>query len=148
MDSRWLGPAEVLSRQGESSYEIRTGQNTKITAPASFLKKYWPDTQNEECKPMFYHKRTVQIPEVETTQLQVRHILEGKMKNGVRQFLTQRIGDHLTEAIYLKPQEFLGEAGQKLVEFCKENDLQHELGMFNPDLHEIKEEEEEDIYCD
>ena len=79
LDSRWLGPAEVLRRQGENSYEIRTGQNSRIMAPASFLKKYWPDTQNEECKPMYFHKRTVQIPEAEVMEPQVKRLLQRRV---------------------------------------------------------------------
>ena len=147
MDSRWLGPAEVLARNGENSYEIRTGQNTKITAQASYLKKYWPDTQNEECKPMFYHKRTVQIPEEETTQPQVKRILGRRIIDGEHEFLTQKVGETIDDAVYLKPQDFLGEAGQKLVDFCKENDIQDELGIFNPGADAFVESEE-DIFCD
>ena len=74
IDSRWLGPAEVLAREGAHSYKIRTGQNSTIKAHSNFLKKYWPDTHAEICKPMFFHKRTVRLPGEQTTQLQVEEI--------------------------------------------------------------------------
>ena len=54
---------------------------------------------------------------------------------GAYQFLTQKIGDDVTNAEYLNPCDFLGDSAMKVVEFCLENGLDSELGIFNPNLH-------------
>ena len=137
MDTRWVGPCEVLKREGEASYVVRTGQKSQVKAHRTDLKEYWPDTHAEVCKPMFYHKRTVQIPVEESTQLHVKRIIEHKVQgNGAHKFLTQRVGEDVNNAEYLFPQDFLSESGIKFVEYCQEQGLEYELGIFNPNLQE------------
>ena len=137
MDTRWVGPCEVIKREGEDSYVVRTGQNTQIKAHRTDLKEYWPDTCAEVSKPMFFHKRTVQFPPEQITQLQVKRIVEHKEnQDGSYTFLTQKIGEDVAAAEYLYPQDFLDEAGRKFLEYCQEHGLEEKLGIFNPELRD------------
>ena len=143
LDSRWLGPAEVLERQGAHSYNLRTGLNTTINAHANDLKPHWPDTHAEICKPMFFHKRTVRLPSEQDMQLQVEAIKSCQIESDGRPaFLTQKVGEDIASAELLYPHDFLSEAGHKLVDFCVQNGMAHELGIFNPSAT-LKEEESE-----
>ena len=128
MDSRWLGPCEVTRREGEHSYEIRTGQKTFIKAHRTFLKEYWPDTHSEECKPMYHHKRTVPLEKETSTELRVGKILGHTVdEDGKILFLTQRQGERVDQAEHLPPQDFLSGSAQTLLEYCSEVGLENVL---------------------
>ena len=48
VDSRWLGPAKIVSREGNLSYTIRVKPEKEMTCARSFLKPYVEDTYNSE----------------------------------------------------------------------------------------------------
>ena len=84
---------------------------------------------------MFFHRRTVQAPGEQSNTPPVQRILRYEDQgDGAYQFLTQKIGDDVTNAEYLNPCDFLGDSAMKVVEFCLENGLDSELGIFNPNL--------------
>ena len=62
LDSRWLGPAVILHRVGENSYEVQITEDRTIRAPACFIKPYVTDVFNRDPKPLYYHQRTVPDP--------------------------------------------------------------------------------------
>ena len=136
MDTRWEGPYEVLAREGEDSYRIKTGLNSQIAAHCMDLKKHWEDTHAEESKPMYFHRRTPKKSAPDRSQFEVQRILQHRLRNGVHQFLTQRVGEDVTTAEYLYPHEFIGEAGKKLLQYCRDEGLQEDLGLFLSGLQE------------
>ena len=130
LDSRWLGPCEILSWEGEHSYRIRTGPNTTVQAHRTYLKEYWPDTHSEKCKPMFYHKRTVPTRREVPTELRVKRIIGHTISpDGTITFLTQKEGELEGEAVYLLPQDFISGSAQQLLEHCTANDLGGVFGL-------------------
>ena len=74
-DTRWVGPGQVLSREGEDSYTISTGPDASISAHRTFPKEYVDDTCNEKQVPMFWHKRTVKVPQEKSTKPRIQGIL-------------------------------------------------------------------------
>ena len=130
LDSRWLGPCEILSREGEHSYRIRTGPNTTVQAHRTYLKEYWPDTHSEKSKPMFYHRRTVPTRREVPTELRVKRIIGHAISpDGTMTFLTQKEGELEGEAEYLLPQDFISGSAQQLLEYFAANDLQGVFGL-------------------
>ena len=70
LDGRWLGPCEVLAREGEHSYVLRTDQNKRVKAHRTHVKEYWDYTQAIP-KPRFWHKRTVPLGQEELSGFSV-----------------------------------------------------------------------------
>ena len=65
LDSRWLGPAAIISKEGEHSYTVELKPNYFIQAPRVALKAFVPDGIVGHPTPLFFHRRTV--PDVEAT---------------------------------------------------------------------------------
>ena len=86
LDTRWMGPGEILAREGDHSYVVEIGPTGTIKAERAYLKEYKEDSQNESPKPMFYHRRTVAPILKELTHVRVNRITghtlgdDGKMK--------------------------------------------------------------------
>ena len=58
VDSRWLGPAAIIEREGERSYVVELKPQYFIKAPRSLLKPYYQDKVVGKQTEMFYHRRT------------------------------------------------------------------------------------------
>ena len=128
LDTRWVGPCEMITREGEFSYVIKTAQGGKTKAHRSFLKEYEEDTYSETPKPMFFHQRMVLTPQTREKQLRVKSILNHAIEeDGSYKFLTQREGQDITMAEWLSPQDFLAQAGQTLIQYCQEHGLKKQV---------------------
>ena len=124
LDGRWLGPCEVLAREGEYSYVLRTDQRKRVKAHRTYIKEYWDDTQAIP-KPMFWHKRTVPLGQEEPSGFAIDKILGHQMdEEGECKFLVQKQGQEEDEAEYIPASDFLSPNAQELLEYCRE----HELG--------------------
>ena len=124
LDGRWLGPCEVLAREGEYSYVLQTDQRKRAKAHRAYIKEYWDDTQAIP-KPMFWHKRTVHLGQEEPSRFEVRNILGHQLdREGHCRFLVQKQGQEEDEAEYIPASDFLSPSAQELLEYCRE----HELG--------------------
>ena len=76
----------------------------------------------------FFHQRTVQNPQDRKKQFKVKRIFEHCTdEDGNFQFYTQKQGMDASAAEYLPASEFLGQAGQFLVEYCKRNGLEEKV---------------------
>ena len=64
LDSRWLGPAKIVAKRGEHSYDVRLEPGRVVQAHVTFLKKHKPDVFSGNPTPLYFHRRTV--PESET----------------------------------------------------------------------------------
>ena len=58
LDTRWLGPCKVLSREGEYSYTIQVTPKRSMAAHATFLKPHIPDKYIGEPTSMYSHRHT------------------------------------------------------------------------------------------
>ena len=130
LDTRWVGPCVIVAREGEYSYKIKTGQNVTMKAHRNYLKEYLEDSYNETPKPMFFHQRTVANPHVRDKQFKVTRILGHVVDDdGNYLFNTQKLGVDVSAAEWLPSSEFLGQAGQKMVEYCLRNGLADKVGF-------------------
>jgi hypothetical protein len=134
LDTRWVGPGQVLSRDGDGSYLISTGPNSEISATRSYLKEYREDAFNERPVPLFFHKRTVRFAkEPPPTKLAVQDILDHYIDSeGNYTFLVQRVGEDRSNADTIPASDFLDKIALQLMEYCKKNDLEGALGIFRP----------------
>ena len=57
LDTRWLGPAKVVAKRGEHSYDVRLEPGRIVHA--TFLKKHQTDVFSGNPTPLYYHRRTV-----------------------------------------------------------------------------------------
>ena len=64
LDSRWLGPAKIVAKRGEHSYDVRLKPGRVVQAHVTFLKKHKPDVFSGNPTPLYFHRRTV--PESQT----------------------------------------------------------------------------------
>ena len=130
-DTRWIGPAEVLSREGEDSYTISMGPNSDITAHRTYLKEHWEDTCNDRPVPMFWHKRTVKFPMERSTRPRIKRILGHVVdENGNVYFTVHKEGEDVLSAEELPVKDFVCPETQQLVKYCRENRLDSLLGIF------------------
>lgn len=89
LDSRWLGPALILERTGESSYVIRVNEDKTMAAHVSFLRPYIEDEFSGKSTPLYFHQRTVPDPDAAPDEWNVEKILRWEMRNGVPHFLVK-----------------------------------------------------------
>ena len=123
LDSRWLGPAIVLERVGENSYEIQIAEKRTIRAHASFLKPYIEDVFNGQPKPIFYHQRTVPDAEAAPDEWIVDKILNHRVRNGETQFLTKWEGYGAEEAVWEPIGNFFQQYNSEAVRYAQEHNL-------------------------
>ena len=123
LDGRWLGPCEVLGREGEHSYVLRTDQNKRVKAHRTYIKEYWDDTQAIP-KPMFWHKRTVPLGQEEPSGFVVDKMLGHQVdEDGEHTFLVQKRGQEEDEAEFIDAKDFLSHNAQELLSYCHSKGL-------------------------
>ena len=134
LDGRWLGPWEVLGREGKHSYVLGTDQNKRVKAHRTYINEYWDDTQAIP-KPMFWHKRTVPLGREEPSGFAVEKMLGHQVdEDGVCQFLVQKKGQEEDEAEFIDAQDFLSPNAQDILSYFRDNGLS---GIFDSDSPEI-----------
>ena len=57
--SRWIGPAKVVAREGENSYQIEVKPGFLMEAHRGALKAYTPEKFSDNPIQLFYHRRTL-----------------------------------------------------------------------------------------
>jgi len=98
LDSRWLGPAVVLERIAENSYNLQISENGTIRAHNSFMKPHVTDVFNGNPKALFWHQRTVPDPDAAPEEWNVDEIFDFRERNGKPDFLTKWEGHGREEA--------------------------------------------------
>ena len=87
LDSRWLGPALIVRRIAENSYEVQITDERIINAHTSFLKPYVADLFVGQPKPLFFHQRTVPDPDASPDEWNVDRILDYRGADGTLDYL-------------------------------------------------------------
>ena len=54
-----VGPAKVVAKRGEHSYDVRLEPGRIVQAHATFLKKHQTDVFSGNPTPLYFHRRTV-----------------------------------------------------------------------------------------
>ena len=125
LDTRWIGPMEVISREGEDSYLLSSGPGTQtLTANRAYLKEYVFDTFGGIHVPLYFYKRTPRAKPTPVPQMQVKRIIDHKKgQNGELSFCVHHEGEDVLSADYHPVKDFLDENAQKLAQYCREHNL-------------------------
>lgn len=118
MDSRWLGPCLVLEREGESSYVIEVKEGYRTKAHRRQLKPYQSDEQSSHGIEMFYHKRTMPIPDAPPDTWLTEKVVDHKRDaDGKLWFLTKWQGDE--ETTWEPVGNFFHQYSADLINYCR-----------------------------
>ena len=119
LDSRWVGPCVVVSREDERGYTIRVKPGKEMAVARSFLKPYVEDKYNKEPVPLYFHRRTVIDEEAHDDEMIVDKILDHKIDaKGDEWYLTQWKGGTPEDATWLKPNAFFHRYNSDFVDYC------------------------------
>ena len=133
LDSRWLGPAVVLQRVGENSYEPQITETGTIRAHSSYMKHYVEDTFNGNPKPLYYHQRTVPDPDATPDEWNVKKVLKHRGKNKDLKFLVKWEG-YTAEDNTLEPiGNFFQRYNLEPIRYAKEHNLPLDVTKFLSD---------------
>ena len=122
LDSRWLGPALVVAREGIFSYLVELKPNFRVKAHVTALKPYREDVVLGLPTPMFYHRRTIPDPEAAPDEWLVDRIIgHRKEKDGSFRFLTKWQGSE--ETTWEPVGHFFHRYSADLVAYCQEHGL-------------------------
>ena len=128
LDSRWLGPVIVITREGEYSYQIEVKPGLIIKAHRSFLKPYQEDVFNKDPIPLFFHRRTILDEEARPDEYEVEKILEHKqLEDGSFLFLTKWEGHPEEEATWEPINHFFHRYSAEAVRYCLEKGVPVEI---------------------
>ena len=128
LDSRWLGPAVVINREGENSYNIEVKEGAIIKAHRSFLKKCFNKNNVGQGYPMFYHRRTVVDPQMLVDEWVVDRILKHRiMPDGKVQFKIKWLGFDEDSAGWEPIENFFIKINTDLIQYCKDKGLKLDL---------------------
>ena len=127
-DTRWIGPAVVRSREGESSYVIELDEGVLKKAPRRFLKIHKPDVWSGKSLPLFFHKRTVVDPEAELDEYLVDRVIDHRPDGkGGYEFLTLWMGHPAEEATWEPINAFFHRYNSDCVKYCMDNNVYTEV---------------------
>ena len=124
LDTRWLGPAKVVGREGQRSYVIEVKPGVNMKAHRSFLKIYPYEDMIGEPLPMFYHQRTVSDVEATPDEWVVERILGHKEDPpGNKLFLTRWKGFGEEDDTWEPVGNFIHRYASDFVKYCKDKGL-------------------------
>ena len=134
VDSRWLGPAMVIVREGEYSYQVEVKPGHIMKAHRTFLKPHVEDKFSGEPLPLFYHRRMVFDDKMQPDEYVVDRILRHRTKkDGSVEFLTRWKGFPKEEATWEPPNHFIHRYSSDFVEYCSDKGIFLELVKFLQD---------------
>ena len=128
LDSRWLGPAAVVRRDNDRSYEIELKPQYFIKAPRNLLKAYVEDRVVGRPTELFVHRRTEPGDDLLPDEWNVEKILDHKIEKGQYKFLTQWEGSD--EKTWEPVGNFIHRYSVDFVKYCKKLGILTELLQF------------------
>ena len=131
LDSRWLGPVEVVKRVGNNTYEVRVKPELVIQAHATQLKPWIEDKVSGACVPLFTHRRTVPDPGAQPDEWEVDKVVAHRVdKYGKMFFKVVWKGFSETEATWEPIDNFFHRYSSEVVKYCKVRKLRPEVFKF------------------
>ena len=131
LDTWWEGPAKVLSRSGEASYNVQVTENMAREAHASDLKPFFCESDTGEPTPMYHFLPTYKPVEVTPGEWHVDKILQHrKGPDGKMQFLTKWEGAGPNEETWEPVNNFVLRYCFELVQYCKQKGLKLDLVQY------------------
>lgn len=125
--SRWTGPMEIIGREGENSYVLKTSTGDRFSSPRCFLKEFLSDTQREEPIHLHFHRRTEVGRDIVPDKREIEEIFDHDIRGGMMYFLTQWKGEHPRSASWEPPSSFLHGHAQPWAKYCRLNGIFPEL---------------------
>ena len=124
LDSRWLGPATIVERQGNNSYVIQIKPDYVMKSHRSFLKPYKEEIFIGQPTPLYFHQRTVQDTEVLPEEWNVAKIINHrKERDGSWKFLTTWEGFDPSEATWEPVENFFHRFNSDFIEYVHKHKL-------------------------
>jgi hypothetical protein len=128
LDSRWVGPAEIIGREGADSYVLQMKGGSTQAVPRKFIKEYIEDTQLGTSIPLHIHRRTEVEADVAPDEWEVEEIIKHKKgKDGVLQFLTWWKGSSRECATWEPPNHFFHRYAFPLIDYCRKNKISMDI---------------------
>ena len=131
LESWWLGPAKVLKRVGQSSYQVMHKPGEIWDVHIDFLKPYVQDTLLGTGVPLYFHKGTTKSSGLgDTDSDPVKFIRKHKIKDGKIEFLTRWQGADATEDTWEPAHAFVQKCSQKWLKYLIDNGLEVNLQSY------------------
>ena len=124
LDTRWLGPAKIVAREGSQSYLIQIREGVTIKAHQSFLKPCLSKYFLGKPIPLYYHQRTVIDPEAQVDEWIVDRILKHRVdRAGNVEFLTTWKGYDESAATWEPVRNFIHRYNSDFLQYCQNKNL-------------------------
>ena len=130
LDSRWLGPALILRREGEASYVIQLREGVKVSAHQTFLKPSFNKRFLGHPVPLYYHRRTVLDPEAQEEEWIVDRILKHRTREGKLEFLVKWVGYEVEAATWEPVAHFFHRYNSDVLRYCQGKGLSLNVTKF------------------
>ena len=131
LDTYWMGPAKILSRVGESSYNVQVKPNMAMEVHASDMKPYFGEEGTGKPTDLYHFLPTYQPVEVVPGEWNVDRILRHrKGPDGKIQFLTRWEGAGPKEETWEPADSFILHYCYEVVQYCKEKGLKLDLVQY------------------
>ena len=138
MATWWLGPCPILSRTGESSYNVEVRPGVSVAAHVTQLKPYWEEVTGESI-PLHFFKGGAEDLEVAPDEWVVDKIIRHRTVMGKLQFLTLWKGYDRSEATWEPVNHFIHRYSSDLVKYCGDHGIPVDLIEYlSPVPHESR----------
>ena len=128
LDSFWMGPAKILARLGESSYNVQVKPTQAVEEHASHLKPYVGDDCTGQPTQLYHFLPSYQPVEVVPGEWNVDVILRHrKGPDGKLEFLTRWENAGPGEETWEPVDSFILRYCYEIVQYCKDKGLKLDL---------------------
>ena len=127
LDTWWVGPAQVVRRTGELSYQVRVKPDVVRDVHMDQLKSFHGDKLEGSCVHLYHHQTGYQPMAIATDEWDVDKILGHKVgKDGKLLFLTRWAGSD--EETWEPARNFVARYCYELVKYLQDKGLECDMG--------------------
>ena len=127
LDTWWVGPACVVRRTGDLSYQVRVKPEVVQDVHMDQLKPYIGDTLRGSCVHLYHHMTGYQPMAIATDEWDVDKILDHRTnKNGQLEFLTRWEGAE--EETWEPARIFVARYCYEFIKYLKDHTLACDMG--------------------
>ena len=126
LDTWWVGPAQVIRRTGDLSYEVRVKPNVVQDLHMDQLKPFIDDRLEGPCVELFHHTTGYRPMATESDEWEVDRILRHrKARDGQLEFLTRWEGSD--EETWEPARNFVARYNYKMVKYLQDHGLECDM---------------------